>query len=140
MFRPNAPLSTASDSELRFWALFAVVMALLTQAAFSPQVMAATGAHGTQFVLCTAGVDSAPIVDKTAAKLFKTYHKGLAGLRCANCVTASVTAIAPPPVRFERIVYTAARADFHACALTTPAAPRAPPRPHSCGPPSFADA
>ena len=140
MTRGNARVKTATDSEVRFWALFAVVMALLTQMVFPPQVMAATGDHGTQFVLCTAGVDSAPIVDKTAAKLFKAYHKGLGGLKCASCVIASVTAITPPPVHITPAVYAIAHADFRPAAMATPVRARAPPRPHSCGPPSFANA
>ncbi|MEI9905217.1 MAG: hypothetical protein WDN06_15645 [Asticcacaulis sp.] len=140
MTRACAFAVTKTDSDVRFWALFAVVMALLTQAVFPPQVMAATGDHGTQFVLCTAGVDSAPIVDKTAAKLFKAYHKGLGGLKCASCVIASVTAITTPPAQFQRVVYAAGHADFRPAALTTPVRARAPPRPHSCGPPSLANA
>ncbi len=131
---------TAKDSDVRFWALFAVVMALLTQALFPPQVMAATGEHGTRFVLCTAGIDSAPIVDKTAIKLFKAQHKGLNGLKCANCLVASVTAIAAPPVQVQPVFYTIGHADFRPVAVRTPVKARAPPRPFSCGPPSSSNA
>ncbi len=140
MTRTGIPSKTAVASEVRFWALFAVVMALLTQAFFPPQVMAADGEHGTRFVLCTAGMDSAPIVDQTAVKLFKSQHKGLAGLKCASCVTASVTAIETPPVHFAPAVYVISHVDVRPAAARSPVKARAPPRPHSCGPPSLAAA
>lgn len=122
------------DPELRFWALFAVVMALLTQIVFPPQVMAAQTADGPQFVLCTAGIDSAPIADP-AAKVFKTPHKGLNGLKCADCLMATVTAIATPVQVYTPAVYVMRlRVALPHKAVRVVQA-RAPPRPHSCGPP-----
>ena len=134
-------ITKMARSEFKFWALFSVVMALFTQVLFPPQVMAMPGDHGPQFVLCSAGIDSQPILDASAAKIFKSApHKpnGLAGLKCASCVLASITAIATPVPVFQPVVYTVAHADFKPAARAAPIKARAPPRPHSCGPPSLA--
>ncbi len=131
---------TARDTEVRFWALFAVVMSLLTQAVFPPQAVAAAGEHGAEFVLCFAGLDSAPVADPIAAKLFAAHHKGLAGLKCVNCLVASVTAVTPPPALAQHAVYIVGHADFRPAAVFATVGARAPPRPFSCGPPSSANA
>ncbi len=128
---------TTRGSEVRFWALLAVVMALFTQILFPPQVMAMPSAHGVQMVLCTSGMDSQPIVDKIVVKS-PVKKPGLAGLKCAQCVLASVTAITTPPLVFQPAVYTIAHAEFSPAARRSPIKARAPPRPHSCGPPSQA--
>lgn len=123
---------------VRFWTCFAVVMALFTQMLFPPQVMAASTASGTQFLICTAGLDATPIADTATAKLFKTLgHKpGLQGLKCADCVLASITAVTQPPQAFTPVVYTLSHADFKPAPDISAVQARAPPRPHSCGPPS----
>jgi hypothetical protein len=126
---------TTRDSEVRFWALFAVVLALFTQVLFPPQVMAMPSDQGIQMVLCTSGMDSQPIVDKLVVKS-PVKKPGLAGLKCAQCVLASVTAITTPPPVFQPAVYTVAHADFTPAPRRSPIKARAPPRPHSCGPPS----
>ena len=128
---------TTRDSEVRFWSLLAVVMALLTQILFPPQVMAMPSAHGVQMVLCTSGMDSQPIVDKVVVKS-PAKKPGLAGLKCAQCVLASITAITTPPPVFQPAVYTISHADFAPSSRRSPIKARAPPRPHSCGPPSQA--
>ena len=126
---------TTRDSEARFWALFAVIMALFTQILFPPQVMAMPSEHGVQMVLCTSGMDSQPIIDKLLVK--STPKKpGLAGLKCAQCVLASVTAITMPQPVFQPAIYTIAHADFTPSSRRSPIKARALPRPHSCGPPS----
>ena len=126
---------TTRDSEVRFWALFAVVMALFTQILFPPQVMAMPSDHGIQMVLCSSGMDSQPIAADTVIK--STPHKsGLAGLKCAQCVLASVTAITTPQPVFQPAIYTVTHADFVPATERSPIKARAPPRPHSCGPPS----
>ncbi|HTM82391.1 hypothetical protein [Asticcacaulis sp.] len=126
---------TTRDSDLRFWALIAVVMALFTQILFPPQVMAMPTDHGIKMVLCSSGMDSQPIIDTLVVK--STPKKpGLAGLKCAQCVLASVTAITTPPPVFQPAVYTIAHADFTPSSHRSPVKARAPPRPHSCGPPS----
>ncbi len=137
---PRARTSVSSHPELRFWACFAVVMALLTQVFFPPQVMAADTAHGPAMVLCSAGLDAAPIAaDPILAKVFIKLHKsGLQGLKCANCVLASITAVATPDQTFVPAVYRVTCADFRPAAVSAPVGARAPPRPFSCGPPSFA--
>ena len=123
---------------VRFWTCFAVVMALFTQILFPPQVMAAPSAAGTQFVICTADMDAAPIADAATARLFKAIgHKpGLQGLKCANCVLASVTAVTTPDAVFTPAIYTVTHADFKPAPDMSAAKARAPPRPHSCGPPA----
>lgn len=133
------PSSGHHTSELRFWACFAVVLALLSQMLFPPQVMAAATAHGTAFVLCTAGVDAAPIADPATVKAFKASHtkSGLQGLKCADCVIHSITAIATPEATFMAAVYATVHADLQPLRVTAPVKARAPPRPHSCGPPSI---
>ncbi len=123
---------------VRFWTCFAVVMALFTQILFPPQGMAVETASGTRFFLCSAGVDGAPIADAATVKLFKALgHKsGLQGLKCANCVLASVTAVTAPDMVFTPAVYTVTHADFKPVPDMSAAKARAPPRPHSCGPPT----
>ena len=126
---------TPRDSEVRFWALFTVVMALFTQILFPPQVMAMPSSHGVQMVLCSSGMDSQPIIDKVVVKS-PAKKPGLAGLKCAQCVLASITAITTPPPVFQPAVYTIAHAAFTPACRRGPIKARAPPRPHSCGPPS----
>ncbi len=126
---------TTRDSEVRFWALFAVVLALFTQVLFPPQVMAMPTNHGIRMVLCLSGMDSQPIVDKLVIKS-TTKKPGLAGLKCTQCVLSSVTAITAPQPVFQPAVYTVAQANFVPATRRTPVNARAPPRPYSCGPPS----
>ena len=128
--------------ELRFWALFAVVFALLSQAVFPVQAMAATG-EGPRFVLCTEG--SAPAADTVSQKLFgqKPQDKakpGLMGLKCVNCVLASITALPAPAPMSAPAVYRSEQVVFRAAGTTSPVRARAPPQPHSCGPPATVEA
>ena len=134
----RTPRSSGLHPELRFWACFAVAMALLTQVFFPPQVMAADTAHGTAMVLCSGGMDAAPIAGPVLVKVLKLHKSGLQGLKCANCVLASITAVVTPDHSFVPVVHTAARADFRPAAVTASVGARAPPRPFSCGPPSLA--
>lgn len=125
--------------EVRFWACFVVVLALLSQALFPAQVMAQPGPGGTHFVLCTEQTDAAPVIDQASAKLFKALkHKPATyqGLKCPNCVLASITAIAvPAPVALPAI-YRTQTLTLTPGTGTRNVQARAPPRPHSCGPPS----
>lgn len=122
---------------VRFWACFAVVMALFSQVLFPPQVMAAQTASGTRFFVCSAGINGAPIADAATAKLFKSlgHTSGLQGLKCANCVLSSLTATTAPSAVFIPVVYAVAHADFRQSPDTSVIKARSPPRPHSCGPP-----
>lgn len=127
-----------SASEVHFWACFVVALALLTQIFFPPQVMAADTAHGTTFVLCTGGMDTTAIVDPVLAKAVKDLHKsGLQGLKCANCVLASITAIQTPNTVYVPAIYSVSHADFRPEQAASPPQARAPPRPFSCGPPAL---
>lgn len=124
--------SRAATPELRFWALFAVVFALLAQALFPAQVMAQTGRDGPALVFCTGGADTA-VVDAAGKVTIK--HKSVNGLKCADCVLASITAVhasEPPTVP---AVYSVAHIDFIPAVAASPVKARAPPRPFSCGPP-----
>ncbi len=135
----RARQSVSAHPELKFWACFAVVMALLTQVFFPPQVMAAETGHGMAAVLCSGGLDAAPIAaDPVLAKVLKLHKPGLQGLKCANCVLASITAVATPDATFVPVVYAIAHTDFRPATVAAPVGARAPPRPFSCGPPSFA--
>jgi len=134
----RTPRPVGLHPELRFWACFAVAMALLTQVFFPPQVMAADTGHGTAMVLCSGGMDAAPIADPVLVKVLKLHKSGLQGLKCANCVLASITAVVTPDQSFVPVVHAATRADFRPAAVTSSVGARAPPRPFSCGPPSLA--
>ncbi len=126
-------------SELMFWACFAVVLALLSQALFPPQVMAASVGGQTRFILCTDAPGIAPAVDKASEKLFGS-HKSTPyqGLKCANCVISSVTALPAPATVAVPVSYAVTHIEMRADPARAPIQPRAPPRPFSCGPPSQA--
>ena len=120
----------AATPELRFWACFAVVFALVAQAFFPAQVMAAPGRDGPAFVFCTG--NEAPALDAHG----KIKHKsGVDGLKCADCVLASITAIQATEPLAIPVVYTVAHVDHVPSAAASPVQARAPPRPFSCGPP-----
>jgi len=123
--------------EVRFWALFAVVLALVTQVLFPAQLMAMPTADGKVVMLCADGLGQ-PMVDTAATKLTQSPVKkpGIAGLKCSQCVLASITAIAAPTPAFQPAVYAVSHAEFTPDAGRSPVKARAPPRPHSCGPPS----
>lgn len=116
--------------EVRFWACFAVVFALLGQALFPVQALALTMDHGA-FVLCNDTTAEA-----VSGKASSTNKSDLMGLRCADCVLASITAIQTPVRSIEPVVYTIAYAELKPAVERAPIKARAPPRPHSCGPPS----
>ena len=126
-------------SELMFWACFAVILALLSQALFPPQVMAASVGGQTRFILCTDAPGVAPAVDTASEKLFGS-HKSTPyqGLKCANCVIASVTALAMPTAYAVPVRYAVEHVALRGESERSPIQPRAPPRPFSCGPPSEA--
>jgi len=128
-----------SGPEVTFWACFAVVLALFTQALFPPQVMAAETVHGTTFVICRAGADASPIADSSVIKTLKAPHgkNGLQGLKCADCVLHSVTGIVAPDATYVPAVYAVSHAELTPLLKASPIKARAPPRPHSCGPPSL---
>ena len=130
--------SVSAHPELRFWACFAVVMALLTQVFFPPQVMAADSAHGPVAILCSAGLDAAPLADPVLVKALKLHKSGMQGLKCADCVVSSITAVITPDAAFVPAIYSIAHTEFRPAAVAAPVGARAPPRPFSCGPPSIA--
>jgi hypothetical protein len=131
MAKVQGYFSTATP-ELRFWALFAVVFALLTQAFFPAQVMAQTGRDGPALVFCTG--NDTPITDANG-KIVK-HKSGVDGLKCADCVLASITAVQAAEAPTVPAVYTVAHIDHVASIASSPVKARAPPRPFSCGPPA----
>lgn len=137
MAKADSLLRMPRNSEVNFWACFAVVFALVSQVLFPPQVMAMPSSHGVKMVLCSAGMDSRPIVETTTLIIKSTPQKsGLAGLKCAQCVLASLTGITTPEPVFQPAIYAVRHADFTPATRRSPIKARAPPRPHSCGPPS----
>ncbi len=122
--------------ELRFWACFAVVFALLSQAFFPMQAMAMSG--GSRFVLCTDG--AAPTADTVSQKLFGKGKPGFMGMKCVDCVLATITALPVPAPMAVPVSYTSERIAFQATKPSSNVRARAPPRPHSCGPPQTVEA
>lgn len=123
----------AATPELRFWACFAVVFALFAQAFFPAQVMAQPGRGDSAIVFCTG--NDAPVID--AGGKIVTHKSGVNGLKCADCVLASITAVQAAEVPVVPVVYTVAHVDHVAAIAASPVKARAPPRPFSCGPPTL---
>lgn len=122
-------------AEVRFWAHFAVVLALLCPFLFPIQ---ASAQALSGFMLCVEQAGAPPVADTVLAKKIAdaTKDKPVQGMKCADCVLASLTAITTPAPQIERVTYAAERLDLTPAANATPVRARAPPRPHSCGPPS----
>lgn len=126
---------TTVKAEVRFWACFAVVMALLCPFLFPVQA-SAQGARG--FMLCVEQPDAPAVVDTVAAQKVAsaTKTKPYQGLKCADCVLASLMAITTPVPQVVPVIYVTERLNLAPAANTIQVRARAPPRPHSCGPPS----
>ena len=125
----------AAKAEVRFWACFAVVLALLCPFLFPVQ---ASAQAMSGFMLCVEQVDAPAVADTVAAqKIAKASKtKGYQGLKCADCVLASITAIATPEPQIVPVIYVTEYVILAPAANATIVRARAPPRPHSCGPPS----
>jgi len=122
--------------ELRFWACFAVVFALLSQALFPMQAMAMPG--NERYVLCTES--QAAKADTVSQKLLGKTKPGFMGMKCVDCVLATITALPVPAPVSVPVSYTSERIVFAAARAVPPVRARAPPRPHSCGPPETIEA
>jgi hypothetical protein len=116
------------------WPALLAVLALLVQGLIPAAAMAyeARADVPAMVVLCTA--DGARTV---AVPSDSQDHKGFAGLKCHDCVMASIAAVTPPapqvaPVRYVQIVRLEAR---RIDAIRQVARP--PPRPPSQGPPGL---
>ena len=117
--------------EVRFWACFAVVFALVAQVLFPIQAMAMPNSDGSAYTLCTGDADL------IVAKSTKTHPaKGVMGLKCADCVLSSITAVQTAMPVLLPARHRIAHAVFRPAAQVSCIKARAPPRPHSCGPPS----
>ncbi|EGF90545.1 hypothetical protein ABI_35690 [Asticcacaulis biprosthecium C19] len=112
--------------EVRFWACFAVIFALVSQALFPVQALALSMGHSTP-VMCND--------DTLESATARTDKSDVMGLKCADCVLASITGIQTPPIASEPAIYTVTYADLEPDIGRSPVKARAPPRPHSCGPP-----
>lgn len=125
----------AVKAEVRFWACFAVVLALLCPFLFPVQ---ASAQAMSGFMLCVEQADAPAVADTVAAQKIAdaTKSKGYQGLKCADCVLASLTAIATPSPQIVPVVYATEYVRMRPAANATTVRARAPPRPHSCGPPS----
>jgi hypothetical protein len=124
----------AATEEVRFWACFAVVLALLCPFLFPVQA----AAHASGFVLCVEQADAAPAIDTVAAQKIAgaSKTKPYQGLKCADCVMATLTAVITTSPQFVPVVYVAEQVELTSATNATTVRARAPPRPHSCGPPS----
>jgi len=126
--------------ELRFWACIAVAFALLSQAVFPVQAMVTPGAMSGngRYVLCTEG---GPIVaDTVSQKLFGKAKPGFMGMKCVDCVLATITALPVPAPITVPVSYASTPAVFAPARAASRVRARAPPRPHSCGPPETIEA
>jgi len=121
---------------LKFWACFAVVFALLGQAFFPMQAMAMPA--GARYVLCTEGAGAK--ADTVSQKLLGKTKPGFMGMKCADCVLATITALPVPAPVTVPVSYTSERIVFAVARAASPVRARAPPRPHSCGPPETVEA
>lgn len=117
--------------EVRFWACFAVVFALVAQVLFPIQAMAMPNSDGSAYTLCTGDADV------TVTKSTRSQPaKGIMGLKCADCVLSSITAVQTVTPVVLPVRQPIAHAIFRPAAQASCIKARAPPRPHSCGPPS----
>jgi hypothetical protein len=90
------------------------------------------------FMLCVEQADAPTVVDTVAAQKIADATKGKAyqGLKCADCVLASLTAVVTPAPQIVPVIYAAEQVSLVPAANAVTVRARAPPRPHSCGPPS----
>jgi hypothetical protein len=125
----------AAKAEVHFWACFAVVLALLCPFLFPLQ---ASAQSMSGFMLCVEQAGVPPVADTVAAQKIAdaTKDKGYQGLKCADCVLASLTAVVTPAPQTFAIVYITEYLSMAPAANAVTVRARAPPRPHSCGPPS----
>lgn len=114
-------------SELSFWTVFAFVFALLSQALFPMQAMAMPSADGG-YVLC--GMSSA--MDTDGQKDGKSAE---APPHCGTCVAVTFEASTPPLLSEAAAPYGISDVAVFSLAPVSVHPARAPPRPHSCGPP-----
>jgi len=130
----------AGRAELTFWACFSVIFALVSQALFPPQVMAATNRGETRIFLCTDAPGASPVVDHAAETLISSHDKSkrYQGLKCASCVLASITSLPVPDRSPVPAVFSVHIIDLATDPASQPVQARAPPRPFSCGPPAKA--
>ncbi|UDF02392.1 hypothetical protein [Asticcacaulis sp. AND118] len=120
-------------SETRFWTMLAVVMGLLVQVLFPPHLLAASR-DGPGFVLCNSAVQVVDTGLSQAVAKDKT-DKTIQGLKCADCVLAGLTGLPQPDLGVIPVVYAEIAEPLTPVRGTAQPKARAPPRPHSCGPP-----
>ena len=123
----NRQVSVAGALPLLLAVLSLLIQALIPASAMAYEFRSQTSSRTV--VLCTA--DGARSVEVPA----EDHHRGFAGLKCHDCVMASITAVEPPagqaaPVRYSQIIRVELRRSIAGRAITRPA-----PRPPSQGPP-----
>lgn len=114
-------------SELSFWTVCAFVFALLSQAIFPMQAMAMPTADGG-YVLC--GMSSA--LDMDGEKDGKSAE---APNHCGTCIAVGFEAAEPPLLAQISAPYGLSAVAAFSLPPVSEHPARAPPRPHSCGPP-----
>ncbi|ESQ82247.1 hypothetical protein AEAC466_18040 [Asticcacaulis sp. AC466] len=114
------------------------MFALLSQALFPVQATAGTRQGDYRVFLCMDSPGATPTVDVAAEKLITSHEtsKRYQGLKCADCVLASITAVASPEQVAIPVSYLLTVVTLAIDRARQPVGARAPPRPFSCGPPS----
>ena len=135
--RPHGAISGKTPSGTRFWASFGVALALFLQVVFPAHVMAMSRGGETVFVMCSGdGLSAQPVVDYNFTATLKAEDSTKTqGLKCPDCVLATLTAIPPDSLYFEPVQYTSIIVKPPVNRAQNRPQARAPPRPHSCGPP-----
>ncbi|WP_140985239.1 hypothetical protein [Asticcacaulis tiandongensis] len=135
MYMPRF-LTNAFRSELRFWTIMAVAMAISVQVLFPAHLFAAK-VDGSGFMLCNM---DAPAVDQpliSAIQAEKAQKGDAIGKKCTDCVFLSMTALPQPDQVFTPVIYVALTPVLTPDRESERPKARAPPRPHSCGPPQL---
>lgn len=125
------PLSARQVPEVRFWACFVVVFTLLAHALFPVQALALLPGQNN-FALCNSDPDAIVALGETPSDT-KSH---VSGLKCADCVIAAMTGLPQPKIDNLPVIYPQPSGTGLPSRFPTPIKARAPPRPHSCGPPS----
>jgi hypothetical protein len=129
--KPSLTFKHKLQSEFRFWTTFLLVIALFCQVLF-PKALMAASLEGQGFELCNS---EHPTQDLGLIQAVKSEKQRQNTPKCEHCLALSPISLLSPVVVSIPIIYEAEAAGLgHETRSPLPKA-RAPPRPHSCGPP-----
>lgn len=131
-FTPRQPISFRS--EVRFWTVMAVVMAITVQVLFPAHLFAAR-IDGTGFTLCNMDTPVADQMLIDAVQAEKTQKSNALGKKCVDCVLMSLTALPERDQTFAPVVYAPYTVSFLPENDRERPKARAPPRPPARAPP-----